>query len=43
MTNKFEPFDSFATEQGIYELKVTGLKEQYTDLRKQMTDANIRV
>lgn len=43
LTNKFEPFDSFATEQGIFELKVSGLKEQFTDLRKQMADAHIRV
>ena len=42
LSNKFEPFESFATEQGIYELKLANLQEKYQDLKSKLTDLDIR-
>ena len=41
LTDKFEPFESFATEQGIFELKQSWLQEQFAELSRSLEESDI--
>ena len=43
LTDKFEPFESFATEQGIFELKQSWLQEQFAELTRTLEEHEIAI